>query len=113
MINVRMSADDRFYGESVAAEQVHDAMDFVSRIEDQSLARDRVGDDRAIALQQTHGNREVKKVLRSLRRRDVRHMRQYNIRWKIVRSSVTGAGSSNVRLRQARVRVCYTWGTKR
>src|SRR5260370_39760803 len=110
MINVRMSADDRFYGEFVAAEQVHDAMDFVSRIEDQSLARDRVGDDRAIALQQAHRNREVKKVLRSLRRKDVRHMRQYNIRWKIVRSSATGTAIANVRIGHARRRVCSTWG---
>ena len=83
MIDVGVRADDSFYGELVAAEQVHDAVDFVAGIENQSVAGDGVGDDRAIALQQSNRQREMKKVLRRLRQRGVRHKRQYNIRRQI------------------------------
>ena len=58
-------------------------MNFVAGIEYQRFAGDGVGDDRAIALQQSNRQREMKKVLRRLRRRGVRHTCQYNIRWQI------------------------------
>src|SRR5258708_37623784 len=80
---MRMSTDDGFYGEFVAAEQMHDAMNFVAGIKLQCLARDGISNDGAIALQQAHRHCEVKKVLRGLwipGRRGVRHTRQYNIR---------------------------------
>ena len=51
VVNVRMSAGDGFDGEFMAAEQVHDAMDFVAGIENDGFARNRIADDGAVALQ--------------------------------------------------------------
>jgi hypothetical protein len=48
---MRMSTDDGFHGEFVAAEQIHDAMNFVSGIKHQRFARDGVSDNGAVALQ--------------------------------------------------------------
>jgi hypothetical protein len=60
---VRVSADDGFDSQLVAAEQVHDAMDFVAGIEDDGFARDRIADDGAVALQQADRNGEMEQAL--------------------------------------------------
>jgi len=54
VINVCVRADDCLDRQLVAPDQIHDAPDFVARIEHQRFARRRVADDRAIALQ--HAN---------------------------------------------------------
>jgi len=63
VVDVRVRADDSLYREFVAAEQVHDAVNFIAGIEDDSFARDGIADDRAVALQQADRNREVQEAL--------------------------------------------------
>jgi len=63
VVNVGVRADDGFYGESVAAEDVHDAVDFVAGVEDDGFPRDGIADDGAIALQQADRNSEVQHAL--------------------------------------------------
>jgi hypothetical protein len=62
VVDVRMRADDGFYGELVAAEQVQDAGDFVAWVDDQGFAGDGVGDDGAVALQHANGNGDVEEL---------------------------------------------------
>ena len=63
MIDVRVGANDGLHGELVAAEQVQNAAYFIARIYDQGLARRRVGNDRAVALQHSHRNGDVQKAV--------------------------------------------------
>src|SRR5690348_8948344 len=59
VINVRMGADDGLHREPPAAEKVENALDLVAGIDDERFARERVADDRAIALQHADGNGDV------------------------------------------------------
>jgi len=61
VVNMSVGADDGFNRKLVTAQQFHDAMDFVARVKDDGLVRDGIADDRAVALQQADGNREVQK----------------------------------------------------
>ena len=54
-----MGADDGFYGEVVAADEIQDARHLVAWIHDESFARDGVANDRAIALQDAHWDGDV------------------------------------------------------
>ena len=67
VVNVCMSADDRFDGELMAAEQIHDAMNFVAGVEDDGFAGKRIADDGAVALQDADRNREMQQALAILR----------------------------------------------
>lgn len=51
VINVRVRADDGFHFKLVAADEVHNAADFIARVEHDRFARYGVADNRAIALQ--------------------------------------------------------------
>jgi len=53
VVDVRVSADDSFYGEAMAAKKFEDASDFITRIDDDGFTRNRIADDSAIALQHT------------------------------------------------------------
>jgi len=79
VIDVGVRANDGFDGEFVAAEQVHDAVNFVAGVEDQSFARDWIADDRAVALQHADGNGEVEQALAVFCGGSVRHMWNYNV----------------------------------
>jgi len=79
VVDVRMRADNGLHLKFVPAEQIHDAMNFVARIEHESFASDWITDDRAIALKQADRHGEVQKFLRNLRGRFFRHATQYNI----------------------------------
>jgi hypothetical protein len=69
MIDVRVSTDNGFDGKLVAAKEVEDAMDFVAGIHYERFTRDGVADDRAIALQHAHRNRDVdQSILRGAER---------------------------------------------
>ena len=59
VVDVRVRADDHLYDQLVTAEKVQDAIDFVAGVDHQRFARDRIADDRAIALQHPHGNGDV------------------------------------------------------
>src|SRR5215472_1940098 len=59
VVNVRMRADNGLHSQAPPAEKVQNAGDFVSRIYNQSFARQRVPDDRAIALQHANRNGDV------------------------------------------------------
>src|SRR6266403_3698137 len=59
VVNVRVGADNSFYGEAVAAEEVQDARDFIAGIDDQSLARRGIADDGTIALEHAHRDGDV------------------------------------------------------
>src|SRR5579883_1218821 len=59
MVNVRVRAYDGLYGQLVPAEQVENARNLVAGIDHQRFARDRVADDRAIALQLADGNGDL------------------------------------------------------
>ena len=63
MVDVRVGADDSLDGELVAAEQIHDAVNLVARVEDDGFARDGIADDGTVALQQADGNGEVQQAL--------------------------------------------------
>jgi hypothetical protein len=67
VVNVRVGADDGFYGELVAAEQIHDAVDFVAGVEDDGFTRDGIADDGAVALQDADRNGEMQQSLAVLR----------------------------------------------
>jgi len=67
VINVRVGADNGFDGEFVAAEQIHDAVNFVAWVDDDGFARDRIADDGAVALQNADGNGEVQQALAVVR----------------------------------------------
>ncbi len=51
VINVCVRTDDCFDRQSVPADEIHDAADFVARIEHQRLASYGIADDGAVALQ--------------------------------------------------------------
>jgi hypothetical protein len=79
VVDVRMSADNGLHLKLVPAEQIHDAMNFVARIEHESFTGNWVTDDRAIALKQADRHGKVQKFLRNLCGRFFRHATQYNI----------------------------------
>src|SRR5262249_14145219 len=62
VVNVRVCADDRFYGEFVAADEIHDSADFVARIEHERFACGRIADDRTVALKHANRQREMYKA---------------------------------------------------
>jgi hypothetical protein len=59
VIDMRVRAYDGFNGKFVTTEQVQDTIDFVTRIDHQRLAANRIADDGAITLQHPHGNGDV------------------------------------------------------
>jgi hypothetical protein len=59
MVDVRVGADDGSDREMVAAKNLENALDFVTRIHDDCLVRGPIAEDRAVALQQPHGNHFV------------------------------------------------------
>ncbi len=63
VIDVRVRADNRLDGEPVPAKHVEDSGNFIARINDQRLARHGIAYDRAVALQQAHGNRDSNQAL--------------------------------------------------
>ena len=63
VIDVRVGADDGLHRQLVTAEQLQNAADFVAGIDHQRLARDRIADDRAIALQHSYRNGDVNESL--------------------------------------------------
>jgi hypothetical protein len=63
MVDVRMGADDRLDCQPVPPEQFQDAVNFVSRIDDQRFPAKRIPDYRAIALQHPHGDGDVDQSL--------------------------------------------------
>lgn len=67
VVNVSVGADDGFDGEFMAAEQIHDAVNFVAGIENNGFTRNGIADDGAVALQQPDGNGEVQQSLTVLR----------------------------------------------
>ena len=79
VVDVRMRADNGLHLKFVPAEQIHDAMNFVARIEHESFASDWITDDRAITLKQADRHGKVQKFLRNPRGRFFRHATQYNI----------------------------------
>src|SRR5438552_16229317 len=85
VVDVGMGADDGLHLKFVAPEQIHDAMNFLARIEDHGFARDWISDDRAIALEQANRHGKVQEFLRNLRGRLFRHTPEYNIHLRIVR----------------------------
>src|SRR5271170_4871484 len=56
MVNVRVGADNRTHRETVTLEPFEDALDLVARIDHQRLARLRIAQNRAVALQ--HADRK-------------------------------------------------------
>ncbi len=64
VINMSVSADDRFHIELVAADKVQNARHLVARINNQGFASDGVPNDGAVALQQAHRNGDVDQSLR-------------------------------------------------
>jgi hypothetical protein len=68
VIDVRVGADDGFYGQLVAADEAEDAFYFVAGVDDDGFARFRIADDGAIALQ--HSDRDL----------DVNHFRMRGVR---------------------------------
>src|SRR5437660_3654598 len=83
VVDMRMSADDRFHLQLVATEEFHDAVDFVAGIEHQRLAGYRIADDRAVALQKAHWNGKMKNTWRRLDGSGFRHTLNYNIQPQI------------------------------
>ena len=64
MVNVCMGAHDRFYRELVASQKIEDSADFIARIDNQSFAGEGITDDRAIALENPHGNGDMDQSFR-------------------------------------------------
>jgi hypothetical protein len=81
MINVRVRAHDRFYGEFVASQEIEHAADFIAGINHQGLARDGIADDGTIAVEHSHGDGDVDQSLRGggQRGEGFVHERDYNI----------------------------------
>src|SRR5215469_14116896 len=65
MVYVRVRADDGFHGKAPPSEQIQNARDFVAGIDDESFARQRVADDRTIALQHADGDSDVNQAFLS------------------------------------------------
>ena len=63
MVNVRVGADDGLDGETAPAEKVENALDLVAGVYHESFARERVANDRAIALKYADGNGDVNQTL--------------------------------------------------
>jgi hypothetical protein len=59
VINVRVGADNGFDGEAMLDDEGEDAIDFVTRVDDNGFARGGIADDVAIALQNAHGQNFV------------------------------------------------------
>src|SRR5216683_4313180 len=100
VIDVRVGADDRFDGELMASQEVQNAADLIAGIDHQRFARDRIPDNRAVALQHPHGNRDVDEAL--LFHADcwcqLVHLPKYNIH----------ASDSNIARKTRASAVCYT-----
>ena len=63
VVYVRVRTDDRLYFELVPPKQIQNAANFVARIHDQRLSRNRVSDDRAVTLQHPDGNGNMQESL--------------------------------------------------
>src|SRR5258708_385299 len=59
VVDVRVRADDDFYDELMAPDQVQDARDFVAWVHHQRFARGGIADDGAVALQHPNGDSDV------------------------------------------------------
>ena len=59
VVDVGVGADDGFCGKAVATEELEDAADFVTGIDDDGLARNGIADDGAIALQHADRNGDL------------------------------------------------------
>ena len=81
VINVGVGAHDGFHGELVASEEIKDAADFIARINNQGFTGDGVADDRAIAVEYSHGDGDVDHSIRSGSQREETffHERDYSI----------------------------------
>jgi len=63
VVNVRMRANDGFDGEAAPSEKVENALDLIARVYHESFARERVANDRTIALKYADGNGDVNQTL--------------------------------------------------
>jgi hypothetical protein len=81
VIDVRVRANDDFYGELMAPEKIQDAIYFVPGVHHQRFARDGIANDRAIALQHPYGDGDVNQSVRGgiERRPTVAHKVEYSI----------------------------------
>jgi hypothetical protein len=59
VVNMSVSADDGPHRQFVSAQQIKDALDLVSGVDHNGFPRDRVSDDRTVALQHAHGKLDV------------------------------------------------------
>jgi folate-binding protein YgfZ len=85
VIDMRVGTYDGLHLQLVPAEQVHDPVDFITGVDDNSLACDRVPQDGAVALQQPDRHGKVQQPLHVWRLRSAGHIRDYSIRASAVR----------------------------
>ncbi len=64
VIDVRVRADDDFYGQLMTPEKIQNAIDFVAGVHYQRFARGGIADDRAIALQYPYRDGDMDQSVR-------------------------------------------------
>src|SRR5262249_40280085 len=101
VVDVRVRAYNGFHRETAPTDQVKNPRHFIARVDHQRLARKRIADDRAIALQHAQGNGDMNQTVmgRVQRRHAIPHSKIITLEFRSIPRSIARGSSAGTAMR--------------